>query len=116
MPSDERLNNPEFAGSNPAPAMESPANTGLFSFRGGEAPDLQAAWKAAPSVCVLEASCHGGSAMIRVLTILTAVVALAVSASPASAVNDGTSNTRHAAFTPPMGPATPPGVPIPYPN
>ena len=54
--------------------------------------------------------------MIRVLTILAAVVALAVSASPAYAVNDGTSNTRHAAFTPPMGPATPPGVPIPYPN
>jgi hypothetical protein len=37
--------------------------------------------------------------MIRVLTILAAVVALAVSAAPASAVNDGTSNTRQAAFS-----------------
>ena len=54
--------------------------------------------------------------MIRVLTILAAVVALAVSAAPASAVNDGTSNTRLAAYTPPATPATPPGVPIPYPN
>ena len=53
--------------------------------------------------------------MYRVLTILAAVVALAVSAAPASAINDGTSNTRRA-FTPPQGPATPPGVPIPYPN
>ena len=54
--------------------------------------------------------------MIRVLTILAAVVALAVSAAPASAVNDGTSNTRLAAFSPPTSPPTPPGVPIPYPN
>jgi hypothetical protein len=54
--------------------------------------------------------------MIRVLTILAAVVALAVSAAPASAVNDGTSNTRLAAFFPPASAATPPGVPIPYPN
>ena len=54
--------------------------------------------------------------MIRVLTILVAVVALAVSAAPASAVNDGTSNTRPAAFSPPASPPTPPGVPIPYPN
>jgi hypothetical protein len=54
--------------------------------------------------------------MTRVLTILAAVVALAVSAAPASAVNDGTSNTRPAAFSPPTTPATPPGVPIPYPN
>jgi hypothetical protein len=38
--------------------------------------------------------------MIRVLTIVAAVVALAVSATPASAVSDGTSNTRLAAFTP----------------
>ena len=54
--------------------------------------------------------------MIRVLTTLAAVVALAVSATPASAVNDGTSNTRLAAFSPPTSPPTPPGVPIPYPN
>jgi hypothetical protein len=54
--------------------------------------------------------------MIRVLTILAAVAALAVSAAPASAVNDGTSNTRLATFSPPTSPATPPGVPIPYPN
>lgn len=54
--------------------------------------------------------------MYRVFTILAAVVALAVSAAPASAINDGTSNTRRAAFTPPQSPATPPGVPIPYPN
>ena len=54
--------------------------------------------------------------MFRILTMLAAVVALAVSAAPASAINDGTSNTRRAAFTPPQGPATPPGVPIPYPN
>jgi len=54
--------------------------------------------------------------MIRVLTVLAAVVALAVSAAPASAVNDGTSNTLLAAFSPPTSPATPPGVPIPYPN
>jgi hypothetical protein len=54
--------------------------------------------------------------MIRVLTILAAVVALAVSVAPASAVNDGTSNTRLAAFSPPTSPPTPPGVPIPYPN
>jgi hypothetical protein len=54
--------------------------------------------------------------MIRILTILAAVVALAVSAAPASAINDGTSNTRLAAFSPPTTPATPPGVPIPYPN
>ena len=54
--------------------------------------------------------------MIRVLTILAAVVALAVSAAPAYAVSDGTSNTRLAAFSPPTTPPTPPGVPIPYPN
>ena len=54
--------------------------------------------------------------MIRVLTTLAAVVALAVSATPASAVNDGTSNTRLAASSPPTSPPTPPGVPIPYPN
>ncbi len=54
--------------------------------------------------------------MIRVLTILAAFVALAVSAAPASAINDGTSNTRRAHFSPPTTPATPPGVPIPYPN
>lgn len=54
--------------------------------------------------------------MFRVLTILAAVVALAVSAAPASAINDGTSNTRRAAFFPPQTPPTPPGVPIPYPN
>ena len=54
--------------------------------------------------------------MVRVLTILAALVALALSAAPASAINDGTSNTRLAAFTPPTSPATPPGVPIPYPN
>ena len=54
--------------------------------------------------------------MIRVLTILAAVVALAVSAAHGSAVNDGTSNTRLAAFSPPTSPPTPPGVPIPYPN
>ena len=35
---------------------------------------------------------------------------------PARAVNDGTSNTRLAAFTPPTSPPTPPGVLIPYPN
>ena len=52
--------------------------------------------------------------MICVLTLLAAVIALAVS--PASAVNDGTSNTRLAAFSPPTSPPTPPGVPIPYPN
>jgi hypothetical protein len=54
--------------------------------------------------------------MIRVITMLAAAVVLAVSAAPASAVNDGTSNTRLAAFLPPKTPATPPGVPIPYPN
>jgi hypothetical protein len=54
--------------------------------------------------------------LIRVLTILAAAVALAVSAAPASAINDGTSNTRPAAFSPPTSPPTPPGVPIPYPN
>jgi hypothetical protein len=54
--------------------------------------------------------------MIRVLTTLAAVVALVVSATPASAVNDGTSNTRLAAFFPADKPPTPPGVPIPYPN
>jgi len=54
--------------------------------------------------------------MIRVLTILAAIVALAVSAAPPSAITDGASNTRRAAFTPPTTPATPPGVPIPYPN
>jgi hypothetical protein len=54
--------------------------------------------------------------MIRVLTILAAVVALAVLAAPASAVTDGTSNTRLAAFSPPTSLPTPPGVPIPYPN
>ena len=54
--------------------------------------------------------------MIRVLTILAAIVALAVSAAPASAVNDGTSNTLLAAFSPPTTTPTPPGVPIPYPN
>ena len=54
--------------------------------------------------------------MIRVLTILAAVVALAVSTAPGSAVTDGTSNTRLAAFSPPTSPSTPPGVPIPYPN
>lgn len=54
--------------------------------------------------------------MIRVLTVLATLVAFAVSAAPASAVKDGTSNTRVAAFWPPEGPATPPGVPIPYPN
>ena len=54
--------------------------------------------------------------MVRVLTILAALVALALSAAPASAINDGTSNTRLAAFTPTTSPATPPGVPIPYPN
>ena len=48
--------------------------------------------------------------MIRVLTILAAVVALAVSPAPASAVSDGTSNTRLAAFPPPTSPPTPPGV------
>jgi hypothetical protein len=53
--------------------------------------------------------------MIRVLTTLAAVVALAVSATPASAVSNGT-NTRLAAFSPPTSPPTPPGVPIPYPN
>jgi hypothetical protein len=56
--------------------------------------------------------------MIRVLTILTAVVALATAA-PGYAVNDGTSNTRLVAVTSvrlPTTPATPPGVPIPYPN
>ena len=54
--------------------------------------------------------------MIRVLTILAAALALAVSAAAAAAINDGTSNTRRAAFSPPTSPATPPGVPIPYPN
>lgn len=54
--------------------------------------------------------------MIRVLVIFAAVVALAVSAAPASAVNDGTSNTRLASFSPPTSPPTPPGVPVPYPN
>jgi hypothetical protein len=54
--------------------------------------------------------------MIRILNILVAVVALAISAAPASAVCDGTSNTRLAAFSPPTSPPTPPGVPIPYPN
>ena len=54
--------------------------------------------------------------MTRVLTTLAAVVALAVSATPAFAVNDGTSNTRLAAFSPPTSPPTPPGIPIPYPN
>lgn len=54
--------------------------------------------------------------MIRVLTVLAAVVALAVSAAPASAVNDGTSNTLLAALRPPTSLPTPPGVPIPYPN
>ena len=54
--------------------------------------------------------------MLRVLTILAAVVALAISAAPASAVRDGTSNTRLAVFSPPRTPPTPPGVPIPYPN
>jgi hypothetical protein len=54
--------------------------------------------------------------MTRVVTILAAAVALAVSAAPASAINDGTSNTRLAAFSPPTTPPTPPGVPIPYPN
>jgi hypothetical protein len=54
--------------------------------------------------------------MIRVFTILAGVVALAVSAAPASAVSDSTSNTRLAAFSPPERPPTPPGVPIPYPN
>ena len=54
--------------------------------------------------------------MIRILNILAAVVALAVSASPASVVSDGTSTTRLAAFSPPTSPPTPPGVPIPYPN
>jgi hypothetical protein len=54
--------------------------------------------------------------MVRVLTILAAVVAFAVWATPASAVSDGTSNTRLAAFSPPTSPPTPPGVPIPYPN
>ena len=54
--------------------------------------------------------------MIRVLTIVVAVVALAVSATPAVAVSDGTSNTLLAAFSPPTSPPTPPGVPIPYPN
>ena len=54
--------------------------------------------------------------MIRVVITLAAAVALAVSAAPASAVNDGTSNTRRAAFSPPTTPPTPPGVPIPYPN
>jgi hypothetical protein len=54
--------------------------------------------------------------MTRVFTILVAVVALAVSAAPASAVNDGTSNTLLAALRPPTSPSTPPGVPIPYPN
>jgi hypothetical protein len=54
--------------------------------------------------------------MIRVLTTFAVVVALAVSAAPASAGTDGTSKTRLAAFSPPTSPATPPGVPIPYPN
>jgi hypothetical protein len=54
--------------------------------------------------------------MFRVITILAAVVALAVSAGPAAAINDGTSNTRRATFAPPQSPPTPPGVPIPYPN
>ena len=54
--------------------------------------------------------------MIRVLITLAAVVALAVSATPASAVSDGTANTRLAAFSPPTSAPTPPGVPIPYPN
>ena len=55
--------------------------------------------------------------MIRVLAILAAVVlALVLSAAPASAVNDGTSNTRVARFSPPTTPPTPPGLPIPYPN
>jgi hypothetical protein len=54
--------------------------------------------------------------MIRVLTILAAVVALAASATPAYAISDGTSNTRRAALSPPTSPPTPPGVPIPYPN
>lgn len=54
--------------------------------------------------------------MIRILNTLAAVVALAVSAAPASVVGDGTSTTRLAAFSPPTSPPTPPGVPIPYPN
>ena len=54
--------------------------------------------------------------MIRVLTIVAAIVALAFSATPAPAVRDGTSNTRLAAFSRPTSPPTPPGVPIPYPN
>ena len=54
--------------------------------------------------------------MMRVLAILAAVVALAVSAAPGYTISDGTSNTRLAAFPPPTSPATPPGVPIPYPN
>ena len=54
--------------------------------------------------------------MIRILNTLAAVVALAVSAAPASAISDGTSNTRLAAFSPPTSPPSPPGVPIPYPN
>ena len=54
--------------------------------------------------------------MVRILNILAAVVALAISAAPASAVGDGTSNTRLAAFSPPTSPPSPPGVPIPYPN
>jgi hypothetical protein len=54
--------------------------------------------------------------MFRILTMLAAVVALGISAAPASAINDGTSNTRKVAFTPPQTPATPPGVPVPYPN
>ena len=53
---------------------------------------------------------------IRALSILAAVVALAVSAAPASAVGDGTSNALPAAFSTPTSPPTPPGVPIPYPN
>ena len=55
--------------------------------------------------------------MTRLLTIVaTVVVALAVSAAPAYAIRDGTSNTRRAVFSPPTSPPTPPGVPIPYPN
>src|SRR5262245_50481957 len=54
-----------------------------------------------PPLASLGASSYGGSTMICVLTILATVVALAVAAAPASAVSDGTSHRRPAAFRPP---------------
>jgi len=53
--------------------------------------------------------------MLRALTTFAVLVAFAVSAAPASAVTDGTPNTRTAVRLP-TTPPTPPGVQIPYPN